>query len=105
MAAHGPEDREDHVQKRGEVLASDQFSHENALHAPIVGRTDLGPSIKPAVPGSNINSYEEQDRELLHRQSTRMATHGPEDRENHVQKMEEVLSADHFSHGNQLHAE
>lgn len=32
------------------------------VHA-LVGRTDLGPSINPAVPGSNIESYEYEKKQ------------------------------------------
>lgn len=70
MDTHGPEDREDHVQKMEEVLAADQQGgvqrdeQRDEIHAPIVGRTDLGPSINPAVPGSNIDTYEQEKKDF-----------------------------------------
>lgn len=57
MGAHGPADREV-IKKMEEVLAADKQRDELHLDSPIIGRTDLGPSINPAVPGSNIESYE-----------------------------------------------
>lgn len=62
MGTHGPEDREDHVQNMEELIAVNAV--RDAVHGPLngnaVNKTKMGPSLNPAIPGSDINVYEEQ---------------------------------------------